>query len=147
MKNNRSWISLLGFCLLTALGAALAFALVVAGASVALASHESSEPAQNSEQVQDQQPAPPHSELTTFNGMITDSICGARHRRYPNLTPTECAAACIRSGAHYVLVDGDHRYILSGSNQSLEKLLGTRANVTGTLDGDTITVNSAAPMF
>jgi hypothetical protein len=148
VKQNRPWISLVGYCLLTVCGTALAFALIVAGASVALASHEVPEQAQSSAQVQEQQPAqPPRSDLTTFSGMITDSVCGARHRRYPNLPPTECAAACIRNGAHFVLIDGDHRYVLNGSNESLEKLLGTRANVTGIRQGDTIEVTSAAPMF
>jgi hypothetical protein len=148
VKHNRSWISLIGYCLLSVFGTALVFALIVAGGSVALAGHESSEQAQNSSEIQDQQPAQPsHSESTTFSGMITDSYCGARHRRYPNLTPTQCAAACIRHGEHYILVNGDHRYTLTGSNDSLGKLLGTRANVTGTLQGDTIVVSSAAPMF
>ena len=38
MKHRRSWISLLGFCLLTAIGAALALAMIFAGGSVALVS-------------------------------------------------------------------------------------------------------------
>jgi hypothetical protein len=148
VKHNRSWVWLIGYCILTVLGTGLVFALLVAGASVALAGHETEAQAQDSAQVQDQQPAQPaHPDLTTVSGMITDSYCGARHRRYPKMTPTQCAAACIRRGEHYVLVNGDHRYTLSGGNESLGKLLGTRANVTGTLDGDTIVVSSAAPMF
>ncbi|HZQ18253.1 MAG TPA: hypothetical protein VFA90_05985 [Terriglobales bacterium] len=153
MKPNRSWISLIGFCLLTVLGTALLFAVIVAGASVALAGHE--QPAQSPTETQSA--APPNdrqqplqaqnSDLTTINGMITDSYCGARHRRYRDLTPAECAAACIRNGAHFVLVNGYHRYALSGSNESLAKLIGTRANVTGTVQNDTIVVSSVAPML
>jgi len=153
VKPNRSWISLIGFCLITVLGTALLFAVVVAGASVALAGHE--QPAQSPAEAQgaapssdSQQPSQAqNSDLTTINGMITDSYCGARHRRYKDLTPAECAAACIRNGAHFILVNGYHRYTLSGSNASLAKLIGTRANVTGTLENDTIVVSSVAPML
>jgi len=148
VKINRSWISLVGYCLITVLAAALAFAVIVAGASVALASHQSDNDAQSSSSaVQETSPpaSPERPAMATFTGMITDSYCGARHMRHTNLTPAECAASCIRSGASYVLVDGDRRYRLSGDRRSLSKLLGTRASISGTLQGDTIVVNSAAP--
>ena len=44
---QRSWISLIGSCILLALGAALAFAVIIAGASVALAGHQMSDQVQN----------------------------------------------------------------------------------------------------
>ena len=168
MRHNRSWISLVSYCLMTVSGAALVFAIIVAGGSVALASHQSATaeelqedaaapqaPAdlqtaaapQHSDQ-QDQSPAEPqHSDITSFSGLITDSYCGARHQRHSNLTPEDCARLCIRNGASYVLVNGHHRYILSGNKESLNKLLGTRATVTGTLAGDTIEVNSVGPQL
>ena len=77
--------------------------------------------------------------------MITDARCGARHRRNSHWTSTECTRACLRDGASYVLVDGDRRYTLTGSEEILGKLAGTRAKVTGTRDGDKILVSSAAP--
>jgi len=164
---HRSIISLISYCLMTAIGAALVFAIIVAGGSVALASHQSASaeelqqdavPPQNSAGLQndartqqhsdqqDQAPADPkHSDLSTFSGLITDSYCGARHQRRSNLTPVDCARACIRNGATYVLVNGHHQYKLSGNEESLNKLLGTRATVTGTLQGETISVSSAGP--
>ena len=157
MKQNRSWLSLIGFCLMTAVGAALAFALILAGGSVALASRQDSQEAQEIQnqntsvvrQVQSDTPTPTPkpADLTTFSGLVTDSNCAARHMRHSNLPPTECAAACIRAGANFVLVDGDHIFHLNGREESLGKLLGTRATVTGTLEGDTIRVSSAGPMF
>lgn len=166
---HRSIISLVSYCLMTAVGAALVFAIIVAGGSVALASHQSASTEelqedtavpQNSAQVQnnatipqhsDQQDQPPadpqHSDLTSFSGLITDSYCGARHQRHSNLTPEDCARACIRNGAIYVLVNGHHRYNLSGNEEALNKLLGTRATVTGTLQGETISVSSAGPQL
>jgi hypothetical protein len=123
----------------------LAFAVIMAGASVALASHQV--PDESAQAGTDGASAPETTELTTFSGMITDSYCGARHVRYRKLSPAQCAAACIRDGGSYVLVNGDRRYKLSGSHKELSKVLGTRANVTGTLEGDTIVVKSAGPMF
>ncbi|MGH9514474.1 MAG: hypothetical protein ACRD3P_02220 [Terriglobales bacterium] len=165
---HRSVVSLVSYCLVTAIGAALVFAIIVAGGSVALASHQSASAEevqedaaapQNSAQLQngatpqhsdqqDQAPADPqHSDLSSFSGLITDSYCGARHERHSNLTPEDCARACIRNGATYVLVNGHRRYKLSGNEESLNKFLGTRATVTGTLQGETISVSSAGPQL
>jgi hypothetical protein len=165
---HRSIISLVSYCFMTAVGAALVFAIIVAGGSVALASHQSTSTEelqedaavpQKSAQLQNnaapqqpdqQDPAPAdpqHSDLSSFSGLITDSYCGARHQRHSNLTPEDCARACIRNGATYVLVNGHRRYKLSGNEESLNRLLGTRATVTGTLQGDTISVSSAGPQL
>jgi hypothetical protein len=168
---KRSWISLVGYCLMTALGAAMVFAIIVAGGSVALAHHQSAmgEEVQNdaaaaspqisaetqngasaAQQNSDQQNAPAtpqHSDIESFSGLVTDSYCGARHKRRSNLTPEDCARACIRKGASYILVDGDRRYKLSGEEESLDKLLGTRATITGMRQGETISVSSAGPQM
>ena len=79
--------------------------------------------------------------------MITDSYCGARHLRSSHQSPAECARTCVRRGASYVLVDGNRRYQLTGGDDTLGRLAGQRANVTGTRQGDTIMVNSAAPVL
>jgi hypothetical protein len=169
VKHNRSWISLISFCLMTAIGAALVFAIIVAGGSVALASHQSASAEELQEdtavpqnfaemqnntvirQHSDQQDQPPgdpqHSDLSSYSGLITDSHCGARHQRHSTLTPEDCARACIRNGAIYILVNGQHRYNLSGNEESLNKLLGTRATITGTLVGETISVSSVGPQL
>lgn len=141
MKRHRSWISLVAYCGLMVFGAAFAFAVIVAGGSVALASRQHSEDAQNTSPM----PAPPAG--TAFSGMITDSRCGARHIRNSRLSSAECARACVRKGASYVLVDGGHRYTLTGNEETLERLAGIRANVTGTRQGDTIVVSAAAPLL
>ena len=170
MIYKRSWISLIGYCLMTALGAAMVFAIIVAGGSVALANHqvataeeiqndaatpqisagtptEAATSQRNSDQQNDAPATPQHSDLESFSGLVTDSYCGARHRRRSNLTPEDCARACLRNGATYVLVDGDRRYRLSGDEESLNKLLGTRATITGTRQGETISVSSAGPQL
>lgn len=144
MRRHRTWFSLLSFCVLTALGAALAFAILIAGGSVALASHQNGV-ADEAQNVAPDTPAP-HAG-TTFSGMITDSHCGARHMRNSNQTPAECARACYRKGASYILVDGNRRYTLIGGENSLDKLVGQRAHVVGNQQGDTIIVDSAAPIL
>jgi len=171
VSHKRSWLSLIGFCLMTALGAATVFAIIVAGGSMALASHHSvsaeeiennaaatpqisaatqqqaSPTQEHSDQQDDARAAPQHSDLASFSGLVTDSHCAARHRRHSNLTPEDCARACLRNGASYVLVDGDRRYKLSGDEESLNKLLGTRATIKGTLQGQTISVSSVGPQL
>ena len=77
--------------------------------------------------------------------MITDSRCGARHRRNSGKTSAECARACVRNGSHYVLVDGEKIYALAGDSAQLEKVAGERANVSGLLKDDTITIKGVTP--
>ena len=144
MKKHRSWISLVGYCIAAVLVSSLAFATIVAGASVALADHQAAGAVSDDgrEIAPATPPAPPTG--TTFRGMVTDSHCGARHMRNSHQNASECARACFRHGASYVLVDGDQRYTLVGGESDLSKLAGERANVIGTLQGSTILVNSAS---
>jgi Protein of unknown function (DUF5818) len=143
VRQHRTWFSVLSYCLLMGLAAALVFAIIIAGGSVALASHQGATEATDGEA----SPATPAPRVETkFTGMITDSHCGARHMRRSNMTPEECARACYRKGASYVLVDGGRRYTLIGGEDALDKLLGQRATVTGKRqDDDAILVDSAAP--
>jgi hypothetical protein len=142
-----SVISLIGFCVLTTLGAALAFAVMVAGGSVALAAHQDSEGQQEHSLItQNGAQSAPSPVAATFNGMITDAYCWARHLRSSHQSPTECARTCVRKGASYALVDGNRRYQLTGGEDALDKLVGQRATVTGTRQGNAIVVNSAGPV-
>ena len=74
MQPKRSWISLIGSCLLMALGAALAFAVIVAAGSAALAGRQASEDPQLTS------PATPEiAPADLYQGLVTDSRCGPRH--------------------------------------------------------------------
>jgi len=148
VNHNRSWISLVGYCLATTLGAALVFAVIMAGGSVALVSHQSANDNAGSQDTQHPTPLSPAPHAATkFSGMITDSHCGARHMRNSHQNSAECVRACVRRGASYVLIDGDRRYTLVGGEGALGKLAGERANVIGTRQGDTIIVDSAEALF
>ena len=144
MTKHRSWLSLVGFCAGLVLAASLAFATIVARASVALADHRA-DAATNDDAPQLSSATPSAQPSGTgFSGMITDSRCGARHMRSSGRSAAECARACFRHGASYVLVDGDRRYTLVGGESELSKLAGERANIIGTRQGDAILVNSAS---
>lgn len=82
----------------------------------------------------------------TFTGQISDSMCGAKHAM-PG-SPAECTRACVGKGSKYALVSGDKVYTLETSDKAaldqLDKLAGEQAKVTGTANGDTITVSSVA---
>ncbi len=162
---QRSWLSLVAFCAVSGMIVALAFAVLLAGASLAFAV---SQPAPGAdagalaEASADQTMEQPGAAQTgadsqstaqpvddsgaastqTFAGMITDSRCGARHRMNSGKTSAECVHSCVRNGAHYVLVDGEKVYALEGDPAELEKLAGERVNIVGMLEGDTIKVKA-----
>ena len=80
----------------------------------------------------------------TFTGQVSDAMCGAKHMMAGS--PAECARACIGKGSKYALVVGDKVYTLETKNKSamdsLNKLAGEQATVTGKLNGETIEVSS-----
>ena len=137
---RKSCFSIVGSCALLALLTGLALAVILAGASVALADH------QRPEQLAEGSGSTIPNQLS-LSGMITDSRCGARHIRGSDLSSGECARACVRKGASYVLVDGERRYALSGDEEILARLAGARTNVSGIRQGETIVVGSATPIF
>lgn len=147
MKHHRQWISLIGFCLATVVAIAIGLAIVIAGASVALASHQDDQSEGPQTAAATTVTPTPAQSGTLFTGMITDSHCGARHMRNSHMNSTECARACYRKGASYVLIDGEKRYVLIGGDGQVSKLAGERANITGTRQGDSILVDSAAAIF
>ena len=146
-QEQSSWLSLVSFCAVTGLLVALGSAIALAGASLAFAV---AQPAPGADANAIPMTSAAQTEIDdrgaasgqTFAGMITDSRCGARHRMNSGKTSAECALSCVRHGAHYVLVDGEKVYALEGHRDQLERLAGERANVVGTLEGDTIKVKA-----
>ena len=82
----------------------------------------------------------------TFTGQVSDAMCGVHHMM--SGSEADCTHACVGKGSKYALVVGDKLYFLSTSDKaalaSLDKLAGSDAKVSGTLDGDTIQVASVA---
>ena len=82
----------------------------------------------------------------TFTGVVSDSMCGAKHMMPGD--PVACAHACLKQGSKYALVVGDKVYTLDTADQAaadeLDKLIGKQAKVSGAAEGDTIKVSSVS---
>jgi hypothetical protein len=82
----------------------------------------------------------------TFNGKVSDAMCGAHHMM--SGPEGDCTRACVGKGSKFALVSGDKVYTLDASDKAalatLDKLAGSNAKITGTLNGDTIQVSSVA---
>jgi hypothetical protein len=80
----------------------------------------------------------------SYEGMITDTRCNAKHSAVIGLAASDCTRTCVHSGEHFALLDGDAVYTLQGEEDSLKKLAGERVKITGTLTGSQISVASVA---
>jgi hypothetical protein len=72
----------------------------------------------------------------TFNGIVTDTMCGANHKMM-NVTPdAKCVRECVKAGYKYALRVGDKVYTLS-DQQTPEQFAGEKVKVTGKLNSKT----------
>jgi hypothetical protein len=136
--NRRFWIEIIA--LSSAVACALALLLATLGiATVAV----DPEPAQASAARPTATPAQPaQTPDQTFEGMITDTHCGAKHEAAIGKTASDCTRACVHAGAQFALVNADKIYILSGDLETLKRSAGRRSKIVGTLSGDTIAISS-----
>lgn len=76
----------------------------------------------------------------TMKGWISDASCGAANA---NAKPEsrECAARCLKSGAAPVFVsDGDQKVYKIAGNSKVADHLSHKVQVTGDVQGDTLTI-------
>jgi hypothetical protein len=78
----------------------------------------------------------------TYEGMVTDVRCGAKHQPAIARSASDCVRACVHAGEKFALVEGNNTYILDGDLVVIKNLAGLRARIVGTLSGNTITVSS-----
>ena len=138
---NRSCLRLLAFCLTTSSIAGLAVALLLATATLAVATAPPNESNESASSLNESQAT---AATTAISGVVTDSYCGARHSRNSGKTSEECTRDCVRNGAKYVLVNGENIYTLSGNQTAIGKVAGQRAQLHGMLDGGNLRVVSIA---
>ena len=85
-----------------------------------------------------------HAKGNTFTGIVSDSMCGAKHEMPGD--DANCTRACVSKGSKYALVVGDKVYTLDTSDKAalatLDKQAGAKATVTGSEKDGTIIVNS-----
>jgi hypothetical protein len=133
---RRSLFSIVRFCATPALAVALGCAILFASAVLGIAI-VGGEPVMAGTVTRGER---------SFAGLITDDHCGARHEMDSGMNPSECTRMCVRNGSKYILIRGDKRYVLAGSESKLDELAGQRANIAGTLTGNTIKVGSVISM-
>src|SRR5215469_799262 len=79
----------------------------------------------------------------SFTGIVSDSMCGAKHAMPGDAAG--CTRACVSKGSKYALVVGDKVYTLETSDKdalaTLDKQAGAKVTVTGTEKDNTITVS------
>jgi hypothetical protein len=130
MKVQYFWIEVIALC--TAIACALALLVATLGAAAGATggpeSPQAAEAASTEQQV--------------YEGMITDTRCGAKHKAAFGRSAGDCTRVCVHGGAEFALVDGDKTYILEGNLPLLKRIAGQRSRVEGTLNGNTITVTS-----
>jgi len=79
----------------------------------------------------------------TFNGVITDTMCGKDHAMMNVKPDSKCVTDCVKAGSKYALLEGSNVYELS-DQKAPEKFAGQKVKVTGTLNGNIIQVQSIA---
>lgn len=70
----------------------------------------------------------------TFVGVITDTMCGADHKRMGITPESKCVRDCVRlhKGVKYALYDGKNLYVLS-DQKTPEAFAAQKVKITGKL--------------
>ncbi len=82
--------------------------------------------------------------LESFEGIISDSHCAAKHSAAIGQSAVDCTRACVHAGERFVLIDREKTYLLHGDPFLLKKFAGDRVRVFGELNGKNISVSSAS---
>ena len=128
----RVWFVLSAIC--TAIICVLAYSATMTGAARPAVARPRAERLFNS-------PLP----IENYEGIVTDTHCGAKHSAAVGLSAADCTRACVHSGESFALVDGEKTYRLKGEEAALKRVAGERVKLTGTLTDNTISVGSVSP--
>jgi hypothetical protein len=80
-----------------------------------------------------------------WQGFVTDTHCGTNCQTRKNMTPDKkCVDRCVRQGSKYGLWVGRHVYELEPQSKAARYAVSD-VSVTGTLDGETIHIDSIEP--
>jgi hypothetical protein len=73
----------------------------------------------------------------TFNGVITDTMCGKNHAMMGVKPDSKCVLECVKDkSVKFALYDGKEVYVLS-DQKTPEQFAGQKVTVTGTLNEKT----------
>jgi hypothetical protein len=127
---SRFWVEILMLGTSTACG--LAVLIATLGAAAGTVAHPTG---QNADAAPAQQ---------TYEGMITDTKCGAKHQASIAKSAADCVRVCVHGGEKFAIVVGDRTYVLDADPALLKPRAGQRASIVGSLHGNLITVSSIA---
>src|SRR5580704_3969420 len=81
----------------------------------------------------------------TWRGFVTDTHCGTNCQVTKDMTPDKkCIDRCVKNGSKYGLWVGHHVYALEPQSKAAQ-YAAKDVSVTGTLDGETIHIDSINP--
>ncbi len=129
MRRHRVWIEIVLLGTVIAFALALLFASLGAAAGAAVSRRENTQNGTSTS-------------AESFEGMVTCSSCGAKHRPKLDRSASNCVRVCVHGGAKFALVYEDSTYLLDGDSNSLKNLAGQRARVVGVRSGNTIKIAS-----
>jgi hypothetical protein len=75
----------------------------------------------------------------TFTGVITDTMCGAKHTMLKDQPDDKCIKMCTKGSSEYALFDGQNVLKLSDQGKPA-KFAAQKVKVTGTMDPKTKTI-------
>jgi len=81
----------------------------------------------------------------SYEGVITDTRCSAKHSAAIGMAAADCTRACVHGGEQFALVDGDTVYVLEGNPEQLKRMAGQRVRILGNLNGSKISVSAVTP--
>lgn len=79
----------------------------------------------------------------TFTGVVTDTMCGAKHTMMKDQPDDKCIRMCVKGSSDYALFDGQNVFKLSDQTKPA-KFAAQKVKVTGTLDPKTKTIKIAS---
>lgn len=77
----------------------------------------------------------------SWTGYVSDAKCGAKHNKGTQ-ADINCVTGCIKGGADAVLVVGD-KVVTIANKEKVADFYGKKVTVTGKLQGDKLTIDSA----
>jgi hypothetical protein len=140
ISSNRFWFEIV------TLTGAVAFALALLIATLGTVGGAAASEPKLSQPQSIQHQSAPASATQTYEGMISDSHCGAKHSAAIGLSATDCTIMCVRGGEHFLLVDDKITYVLEGDPTILKQSAGRRVKITGTENDGTISVTAVSPI-
>lgn len=75
----------------------------------------------------------------TFTGVVTDTMCGAKHTMMKDQPDDKCVRMCVKGSSEYALFDGQNVFKLSDQSKPA-RFAAQKAKVTGALDLKTKTI-------